>query len=163
MAQQKPIAIYYEHPQWFHPLFHELDRRETPYVRIDAGQHRFTPGEGPRNGSRPALVFNRMSPSAWKRGRGAAIFYTRDYLEHLDREGIPLFNGSAAYRVETSKALQISLLRQLGLRAPKTRVVNDASLLPAAAEELEFPLIVKPNIGGSGAGIRRFDDREAPG
>ena len=46
MAHQRPIAIYYEHPQWFRPLFHELDRRETPYVRIDAGQHRFTPGEG---------------------------------------------------------------------------------------------------------------------
>jgi len=158
MAQQRPIAIYYEHPQWFRPLFHELERRETPYVRVDAGQHRFDPAAPPRNGSRPALLFNRMSPSAWKRGRGAAIFYTHDYLDHVEREGVDVFNGTAAYRFETSKALQISLLARLGLPAPRTRVVNHPSLLPEAAEGLRFPLIVKPNIGGSGAGIRRFDD-----
>ena len=158
MAQQRPIAIYYEHPQWFRPLFHELDRRGTPYVRVDAGQHRFDPADPPRNGSRPALVFNRMSPSAWKRGRGAAIFYTHDYLAHLEREGVDIFNGAAAYRFETSKARQLSLLALLGLPAPRTRVVNHPSLLPEASERLQFPLIVKPNIGGSGAGIRRFDD-----
>src|SRR5207249_4897539 len=28
---------------------------------------------------------------------------------------------------------------------------------PAAAAELEFPVVVKPNVGGSGAGILRFD------
>jgi glutathione synthase/RimK-type ligase-like ATP-grasp enzyme len=157
MAHQRPIAIYYEHPQWFRPLFHELDRRETPYVRIDAGQHRFTPGEGPRNGSRPALLFNRMSPSAWKRGRRAAIFYTHDYLAHLERAQVAVFNGAASYRFETSKALQVSLLTQLGYSVPRTRIVNHPSLLPEAAEGLRFPLIIKPNIGGSGAGIRRFD------
>lgn len=153
----RPIAVYYEHPQWFRPLFHELDRRETPYVRIDAGQHGFDPASPPRNGSRPALFFNRMSPSAWKRGRGAAIFYTHDYLAHIEREGVSVFNGSDAYRFETSKALQLALLSRLGLPAPKTRVVNHPSMLPAAAEGLAFPLIVKPNVGGSGAGITRFD------
>ena len=157
-ATQRPITIYYEHPNWFRPLFQELDRRETPYVRVDAGQHRFDPSEPPRNGSRPALVFNRMSPSAWKRGRSAAIFYTHDYLGHLEQQQINVFNGAAAYRFETSKALQVSLLKQLGLPVPRTRVVNQPSLLPEAAEGLVFPLIVKPNIGGSGAGIRRFDD-----
>ena len=25
---EKPIAIYHEHPDWFKPLFEELDRRE---------------------------------------------------------------------------------------------------------------------------------------
>jgi glutathione synthase/RimK-type ligase-like ATP-grasp enzyme len=157
MATQRPIAIYYEHPQWFRPLFEELDRRELPYERVDAAQHRFDPAEQ-RNGSRPALVFNRMSPSAWKRGRASAIFYTHDYLAHLDREGVDVFNGSVVYRFETSKALQVSLLAQLGLPVPRTRVVNHPSLLPEAAEGLVFPLIVKPNIGGSGAGIRRFDN-----
>src|SRR6185436_16162503 len=134
MAHQRPIAIYYEHPQWFRPLFHELDRRELPYVRIDAGQHRFDPAEPPRNGSRPALLFNRMSPSAWKRGRASAIFYTHDYLAHVEREGVAVFNGTAAYRLETSKALQLSLLARLGLPAPRTRVVNHPSQLPEAAE-----------------------------
>jgi glutathione synthase/RimK-type ligase-like ATP-grasp enzyme len=152
------ISIYYEHPHWFQPLFDELDRRGVRYARVDAGQHRFDPAEPPGNGSRPALLFNRMSPSAWKRGRGGAIFYTHDYLAHLEREGIALFNGTTSYRFETSKALQITLLKQLGLPAPRTRVVNHPACLVAAAEGLTFPLIIKPNIGGSGAGIRRFDD-----
>ncbi len=29
-----PIAIYYEQPNWFKPLFAELDRRGTPYVKL---------------------------------------------------------------------------------------------------------------------------------
>lgn len=157
-ATKHPITIFYEHPHWFRPLFGELDRREIAYVRVDAGQHRFDPADRPSNGGRPALVFNRMSPSAWKRGRSAAIFYTHDYLAHLEQSGVATFNGSGAYRLETSKALQVSLLGKLGLPVPRTRVVNDPSLLAEAAEGLAFPLIVKPNIGGSGAGIRRFDD-----
>ena len=55
-----PIAVYYEHPEWFRPLFAELDARGTPYVKVDAARHRFDPGAG---GAPFALLFNRMS--AW--------------------------------------------------------------------------------------------------
>jgi len=48
-------------------------------------------------------------------------------------------------------------LRELGLPYPAARVINDPADAPAAAEELEFPIVVKPNVGGSGAGIQRFD------
>ena len=27
-STDRPIGIYYEHPEWFRPLFAELDRRE---------------------------------------------------------------------------------------------------------------------------------------
>src|SRR2546430_12199130 len=36
---QHPLAIYYEHPDWFRPLFEELDRRRVPYVRLAAARH----------------------------------------------------------------------------------------------------------------------------
>jgi len=36
-------------------------------------------------------------------------------------------------------------------------VVARIEALPHAAQELQFPIVVKPNIGGSGAGIVRFD------
>src|SRR4029077_18725705 len=39
MNQQLPLAVYYEHPEWFRPLFAELDRRSIQYLRIDAGCH----------------------------------------------------------------------------------------------------------------------------
>ncbi len=154
------IGIYYEHPQWFAPLFAQLERQGTPFVRLNATEHHFDPaslnGEG-----RLALVVNRMSPSAWRRGHAQSIFYTHDYLAHLERHGTRVINGGRAFRYETSKALQLALLEELGLPYPKARVINHASQAPVAAEGLRFPIIVKPNIGGSGAGIRRFDTPRA--
>jgi biotin carboxylase len=39
-------------------------------------------------------------------------------------------------------------------------VIHNPADAPAAAEGLRFPVVVKPNIGGSGAGIRLFDQPE---
>ncbi|HEV2749156.1 MAG TPA: hypothetical protein VGV12_01385 [Gemmatimonadales bacterium] len=154
---ERPIAIYYEHPDWFRPLFTELDRWRVPYVRLDAASHRFDAADGPPPYS---LVFNRMSPSAYLRGAGNAIFYTLHYLAHLKRHGVRVINGYDAYVTETSKALQLALLQQLGLPYPRARVINNAAEARAAAEGLRFPVVLKPNIGGSGAGIRRFEAPE---
>ena len=76
-----PLAVYYEHPEWFRPLFAELDRRSIQYVRIDAGCHGYDPTAADRN---YALLFNRMSASAYLRGNVQGIFFTRDYLAHLE-------------------------------------------------------------------------------
>src|SRR6202140_1023045 len=100
-----------------------------------------------------------MSPSAWQRGVGHGIFYTLNYLKHLEDKGVRVVNGSHAFRHETSKALQVARLGRLGLPYPKARVINHASQAVSAAEAVGYPLIVKPNIGGSGAGIKRFSSR----
>ena len=71
MTGNRPIGIYYEHPDWFRPLFDELDRRETPYVKIPAETHSYDPSNGSDAGF--GVVFNRMSPSAYLRGRGHNI------------------------------------------------------------------------------------------
>ena len=152
----RPIAILYEHPDWFRPLFSELDRRGTPYLKLHAGEHRFDPAEEPRY----SLVFNRMSPSAWLRGYGDQIFYTLQYLAYLKGRGIRAVNGFDAFVTETSKERQLALIEQLGLPCPKANVIHDPAASPAAARGLRFPVVVKPNIGGSGAGIRRFDQPE---
>jgi len=152
---QKSIGIYHEHPDWFRPLFNELDRRGTAYEPIDARHHRYDPTSD--EDTRYAVVFNRMSPSAYLRGAGHSILYTQHYLSHLEELGVRVINGSQAFRHETSKALQLSLLRSLNLPAPKARVINHPSQAPAAADGLRFPVVVKANIGGSGAGIVRFD------
>ena len=62
--------------------------------------------------------------------------------------------------METSKARQLTLLESLGLPYPASRVINHANQAAAAAEGLRFPVVVKANIGGSGAGIVRFDTIE---
>ena len=151
------LGIYYEHPDWFRPLFQELDRRGVPYTALHADTHQYDPGE---RTSPFAVVFNRMSPSAYTRGRGHLTFYTLQYLAHLERLGVRVINGQAAWRTEISKAYQLTVLERLGLPYPKARVIHEASQAADAAAGLRFPVVVKPNIGGSGAGIRRFDTPE---
>jgi glutathione synthase/RimK-type ligase-like ATP-grasp enzyme len=153
-ADSKPIAIYYEHPDWFRLLFEELDRRAVPYVRIDAASHHYDPSY---TACEYLLLFNRMSASAYLRGHGNAIFHTRNFLEHLESAGTRVINGSRSFAIETSKALQLSLLQSLGLSSPRTRVINSAAQLADAARDLQFPVVVKPNIGGRGAGIVRYE------
>ena len=153
-----PLAIYHEHPDWFRPLFAELDRRGINYTRIDAREPFFyDPAETRREF---AVFFNRMSPSAYLRGGGSAIFHTLDLVEHLERLGTTVINGSLPYTYEISKALQLTLLARLGLPAPRSRVIHRGSDAPAAADGLRFPVVVKANVGGSGAGIVRFDTPE---
>lgn len=150
-----PLAIYHEHPTWFRPLFAELDRRGIAYETIDArAPFYFDPADPAR---RYAVLFNRMSPSAYLRGGGSAIFHTLDFLTHLEQVGSRVINGARAFRNEISKAQQLTLLAALGLPAPRSRVIHRAADAPAAAEGLRFPVVVKANIGGSGAGITRFD------
>ena len=154
----RPIAIYHEHPDWFRPLFAELDRRDIPYVRLDAAAHTFDPSER----SAPySLVFNRASPSAYLRGHAQSIFYTLHWLRHVERLGVPVVNGSECYGYELSKATQLDVLQSLGLPYPRARVINDASQALAATEGLRYPVLVKANIGGSGAGIVKYDSRDA--
>jgi ribosomal protein S6-L-glutamate ligase RimK-like protein len=148
------LGVVYEHPEWFVPLFAELDRRGVAYRRVLADQLEFGPAE---REVEFALVFNRMSPSAYLRGHQRAIFAAQQYLAYLEQLKVPTINGLAAYTLELSKARQLQLLAQLQLPAPKTRVLNATEKLTTAAHQLEFPVIVKPNVGGSGARMRRFE------
>jgi hypothetical protein len=157
MSVAKPVGILYEHPQWFLPLFGELERRGIPFEPIHAGSLVFDPAElEPRY----SLVVNRMSPSAWARGHERALFSTLHYLAYLEQTGTPVLNGHDAYLVELSKVRQLSLLASLGIEHPRTRVIDDPALAIAAARELQFPVVVKPNIGGSGAGITSYESLE---
>jgi hypothetical protein len=150
----RPIAVLYEHPEWFKPLFAELERRGVRWEALDASVHSFDPGE---LNVPYSLVVNRMSPSAWTRGHASAIFQTLHYLAHLEGIGGNVVNGYRAFSVEISKARQCALFARLGVRYPRARAINDASRAGAAARGLRFPVLVKPNIGGSGAGIRSFE------
>lgn len=151
------VGVLYEHPEWFKPLFAALDRRRLRWTAVDAASLRWDPAE------RPAfdLLVNRMSPSAWTRGHAHAIQSTLGYLHYVERWGIPVINGLDAWRLEISKSAQLDLFEQLDVPYPRARVVNHPRQAVAAAEGLRYPIVVKPNIGGSGAGIVRFDSREA--
>lgn len=154
----KPWAIYHEHQHWFRPLFTELHRRGIPTVALDPREHWYDPSE---RESPYGLVFNRMSPSAYLRGGLQGTFYTLHWLDHLRRLGVPVINGLEAYTVETSKARQLTLLESLGLGYPRSRVIDHPSQIAKVLDGLRFPIVVKANIGGSGAGIVKFDTEQS--
>ena len=151
------IAISYEQPDWFKPLFAELQKRNIPFETTNPTKHFFA-----IEGAKPAfdLFFNRMSPSAYLRDGIQGTFYTLNYLKYLEEHGVRVINGYKAFTYETSKALQLLLLEKLGISYPKSRVVNHSSQIENAADGLRFPIVIKANIGGSGAGIEKFESIE---
>lgn len=154
---RKPIGIFYEHSTWFKPLFSELERRGIPFIRVHAAQHQYNPSETEVPFS---LLINRMSSSAYIRGNGQGIFHATHYLNHLARLGVPVVNGTTAQSIESSKSRQLSLLADLNLPFPKTRIVNHVTQIIPATLSLKFPIVIKVNIGGSGAGIVKFNTME---
>lgn len=162
-AADARLHILHEHPDWFRPLFAELDRRGIPFVRIDV---RDVAAEDRRAWNPAALpsgtvLFNRMSPSAWQRGATDAVLGTADLLARAEAAGVRVVNGSEAWAVEISKARQLELLKEVGVQTPRSRVVRSAEVAVEAARDLELPVVTKPDVGGSGAGVTPFDTHEA--
>jgi glutathione synthase/RimK-type ligase-like ATP-grasp enzyme len=151
------LAILHEHPTWFAPLFAALDRRGIAYSRIGSGA-----AFDPAAAAPPApLVLNRISMSAFLRDAEHPIFWAGALMAQWESRGARVLNGTAAFAVDTSKARQLALITALGLAIPKTRAVHRRGDLLAAAETIGFPLLVKGNIGGAGAGIARYDSADA--
>ena len=154
----RPIGVYYEHPRWFEPVFAEMDRRGVAYKRLDASRHHFD--VHPNGAQQFGLIFNRMSPSAYTRGNGA-----RNFL-HAQLPRASRTHGHARRQrqrrlsqrdFESAAAFAARIARP---PYPRSVVINHPSQAPDAARGLRFPIVVKPNIGGSGAGIVRFDSPE---
>ncbi len=152
------LAILYEHPSWFTPLFRALERRGVPFQALELGGHSFDPED--RDVPAP-LVLNRVSMSSFLRASEHGIFYAQSLLAGWEANGATVLNGASVMAVDASKARQLALFSRLGLAVPRTRVVHRRADLPAAAEAIGFPLLVKANIGGAGAGIARYDSADA--
>jgi hypothetical protein len=144
------LAIYYEHPEWFKPLFSVLERRGVSWIPVPVQDHLFDPADL----RAPApVVLNRLAMSSFLRQDEHAIFYSQALMAHYEAAGARVINGSAALAIDTSKARQMTLLRSLGLQIPATVVVHRSA-------DLRFPVMVKGDIGGSGAGMARYDSLE---
>jgi glutathione synthase/RimK-type ligase-like ATP-grasp enzyme len=151
------VAVLYEHPKWFEPLFAALDRRGIRYQPIQLRDHSFDPAST----DVPApVVFSRVAMSGFLREADHGIFYAEALLAHWEANGARVINGAEVLAIDSSKARQLSIISKLGLAVPGTRVVHRTQDLLAASESMAFPLLVKANIGGSGAGIVRYSSRE---
>jgi glutathione synthase/RimK-type ligase-like ATP-grasp enzyme len=152
----RPIGILDEHPEWSSRLMAELENRRLPFEKIDHSSHAFDPRD---RQPRYSVIVNRSSPSSHMRGHGNVLFYAEAVLSHYGSLGVPVINPVAAYRFEKSKALQLELFERLGVPYPRAVVVSHRDQVWKTLDRIRFPLVIKPNVGGSGAGIVRFESR----
>ncbi|MEW5297324.1 MAG: hypothetical protein WDW36_000540 [Sanguina aurantia] len=107
------------------------------------------------------VVFSRLAMSSFLRQDEHPIFYAQALYAHWELNGAHIINGSKALAIDANKARQLSVIQSLGLDIPATRVVHRQADIIAATTGLRWPVIVKVNIGGSGAGVSRYDTMEA--
>jgi hypothetical protein len=151
------LAVFYEHPQWFEPLFRELDRRGVDWAPVAIQDHSFDPADT----KAPApVILNRLAMSSFLRQDEHALFYSLAALDHWESLGARVINGPTALAYDLSKARQLSLFRACGVDIPPTRVAHRRADVPRLAAEVGFPVMVKVGVGGSGAGMIRCDTPE---
>ena len=148
------LAVFYEHPAWFKPLFAALDRRGLDWRAIAIQDHTFDPGEivPPAD-----VIFNRLAMSSFVRQGEHALAYMVAALDHWQSLGARVINGVAPLSIDLSKARQLNLFRRAGLSVPATRVAHRLADVSRLAGEIGFPVMVKVNVGGSGTGMARYD------
>ncbi|MBI4204840.1 MAG: hypothetical protein HY527_07420 [Betaproteobacteria bacterium] len=149
MSHLADLAVLFEHPEWQKPLFQTLDRRGIRYVRVDLKKAAFSDADMPL----APLYFNQASPSAYVRGNTRAVPYALAYMRALQSRGVRVLNGADAFALELSKTAQAALLRELGVPAPRVWTFNDLEAIRARTHEIPFPVLLKPEQGGSGARI----------
>ncbi|MXR42435.1 ATP-grasp domain-containing protein [Halobaculum sp. WSA2] len=80
------------------------------------------------------------------------------------RLGVPWVNGRDAVLASRNKAGALATLADAGLPVPETRLVSnpaDEEAVLAAADEIGYPLVVKPNSATRGVGIAKAADPDS--
>lgn len=149
------VHVLHENPEWMPPFAaafaaEGVDWDET-LVTGGSLDLTATPAEG--------LWWSRMSASAHTRGHTAAAEHARALLDVLEAHGRRVVNGRAVLDLELSKVRQLALLRAARIAVPRTVAVvgGRPDDVLAAAATVGPPVVVKPNRGGKGLGVTRFD------
>ena len=155
------IHVIHENAAWLEPLAKALDAEALPWRDWFLDRGSFDLSQPPPEG----VFYNRMSASSHTRDHRYAAELTAAVLAWLAEHGRRVVNGPRALDLEISKARQYAALEAAGVRTPKTVLVAGAELLVAAADRYfpGAPVILKPNRGGKGLGVRLFHTAEALG
>jgi glutathione synthase/RimK-type ligase-like ATP-grasp enzyme len=149
MAATPDLIVIHEHPEWQKPLFAALEKRGVSYAPFDLKQAAFSNVESPA----AKLYFNQASPSAYVRGNTRAVPLALAYMRTLERLGARVLNGADVFALELSKSAQATLLHTMGIDTPWSITFNDASALRSYSDRIQWPALLKPDQGGSGARI----------
>ena len=144
------LVVLFEHPEWQKPLFEALTRRGVSFAPFDLARAAFTNDDVPRG----RVYFNQASPSAYLRGHTRAVPFALAFMRSLELLGTRVLNGADVFALELSKSTQATLLRTLGIDCPRSITFNDVSALGGLVADFEWPGVLKPDQGGSGARIQ---------
>lgn len=153
------IYVIHENAIWLEPLARALDAERLPWRDwfLDRGIFDLTrpPPEG--------VFYNRMSASSHTRDHRYAAELTASVLAWLAGHGRRVINGPRALDLEISKARQYAALEAARIQTPRTVLVSGPEhLIPAARRHFDGgPVILKPNRGGKGLGVRLFQNADA--
>jgi len=148
------IYVLHENEAWVLPLREAFEHYGLPYAEwfLDDGTVDLSavPPEG--------VFYNRMSASSHTRGHRFGPELAACTLAWLRQHGRRIVNGPGALDLEISKVRQYASLSAFGIATPRTVAAVGRAQVVAAAAAFGYPLVLKPNRGGKGLGVRLFRD-----
>jgi hypothetical protein len=158
-GEMTQIHVIHENRDWLAPLAGAFAEQLLPWRDWFLDRGVFDLSQPPPHG----VFYSRMSASSHTRDHRYAAELSAAVLAWLEGHGRRVVNGGRALDLEISKARQYAALQAAGIRTPETIVVAGKDLVVAAARR-HFdggPVILKPNRGGKGLGVRLFQDDAA--
>ena len=153
------VHVLHENPEWLPPFAAAFAAEGVDWDAVPVTGGPLDLAAEPA----PGVYWSRMSASAHTRDHAHSAEHARGLLDHLEAAGRRVVNGRAVLEMELSKVRQLTLLRAAGIEVPRTVAVvgADPADVLAAARRLGTPVVVKPNRGGKGLGVARYDDLDA--
>jgi hypothetical protein len=148
------IHVLHENPAWLPPLAAAFDQRGVPWTEWFLHHGTFDLSAPPPEG----VFYNRMSASSHTREHRFSAELTAAVLAWLTSHGRRVVNGPAALDLEISKVRQYAALARHDVATPRTVLVAGREQVVSAARQHfpDAPVILKPNRGGKGLGVRLF-------
>ena len=152
------IHVIHENGIWLEPLRRSFVDRRLPFVEWSLIEGRLDLDSVPPEG----VFYNRMSASSHTRGHRHSPEMASLFLAWLEAHGRRVVNNGRALALEVNKVAQYAALNAHDIKTPRTiAAVGRAAVVDAAGAFPTGPFILKPNRGGKGQGVRRFDNVDA--
>ena len=143
--------IIHENEEWLIPLRKALEKFDVQYEEWLLDDMTINIDQSPPNG----IFFSRMSASNYTRNHLHSNQSSNIILTWLENHNRRVINGTNVLKIEFSKVLQQLILKQSGFKTPKTIVAVGINKIKEAASNLNvYPMIIKPNQGGKGFGVK---------
>lgn len=157
MSEQK-IYILHENTEWILPLRDSLEDMNLPYEEWFLDKGTVDLMQAPPEG----VFYNRMSASSHTRDHRYAVELTGPVLAWLQRHDRRVVNNRKALQMEVRKFEQYLSLQAHDILTPRTIcAVGRGEVMEAARRMNGDQFILKPNRGGSGAGVQLFENMSA--